>query len=204
MNNFNSSKYKGFTLIEVLIAMVIFAVLSLLAYGGLNQVILHKQETSESLARLKQLQITMTKVHRDLSQISSRQGRDEMGTNLSNLQASQGDDLLIQLTRNGWRNPAKLNRGHLQRVAYRLDEDKLIRIHWPYVDRALDGQAVETELINNIKDVTLRFLDNNKEWHNSWPALNATQNTISLPVAIEFTLEMEDWGKVVRVLGVSG
>ncbi|MDH5764671.1 MAG: type II secretion system minor pseudopilin GspJ [Gammaproteobacteria bacterium] len=195
----------GFTLIEVLIAMAIFAILSLLAYGGLNQAIISKERTAASLARLQELQITMTKIQRDFSQITSRTMRDEMGTQHPGLTAQQGNEFLIQLTRNGWRNPAKTTRGHLQRVAYRMDEDKLLRIHWPFVDRAVDDQGVETQLISNLKDVKLRFLNDQNEWHDSWPALNAEpENNNTLPVAIEVTLEMEDWGNMVRVIRTTG
>lgn len=203
MKNYLPSQ-KGFTLIEVLIAMMIFAVLSVLAYGGLQQVINNREQTADSLLRLKDLQISMSKIYRDLTQITARQARDEQGSRLSSLKAAQGDELLIQLTRNGWRNPAKTNRGHLQRVAYRIDEDRLIRISWPYVDRALDGQAVETVLIDNIKDVKLRFLSEQNEWHTSWPSLNAAPDDASLPVAIEFTLQMEDWGDIIRIMRTTG
>lgn len=197
--------HHGFTLIEVLIAMAVFAILAMLAYGGLAQVINNKEKTSEALHRLKDLQITMSKINRDLTQLSSRDGRDEQGSPLTSLSAGQGNELLIQLTRNGWRNPAKIGRSHLQRVAYRLDEDKLVRITWPYVDRALDGQATETILIDNIKNASLRFLDDTNEWHDSWPALNATPTgDTPLPIAIEFTLQMEDWGDIVRIMRSSG
>jgi len=196
----------GFTLVEVLIAMAVFAILAVLAYGGLEQVIRNKEQTTESLHRLRDVQMTMTKVQRDLTQLSLRNGRDEMGSPLPGLSAAQGNELLLQLTRNGWRNPAKISRSHLQRVAYRLDEDKLIRITWPYIDRALDGQAVETVLIDNIKNASLRFLDSNNEWHDSWPALNTTSPApgTDLPVAIEFTLQMNDWGDIVRIVRTMG
>lgn len=194
----------GFTLIELIISMAIFALLSLMAYGGLETVIRNKEITELSMHRLNQLQLTLTKMHRDLEQISDRDARDELGGKLIKLAAGQGDDLLIQFTRNGWRNPAKLNRSHLQRVAYKLDEDKLIRMSWPYVDRAADDQVIETLLIDNIKDVQLRFLDDSNSWHDSWPRLDTQSSgvAVSQPMAIEVTLEMNDWGEIKRVFRV--
>ena len=199
------SEYKqsGFTLIELMISMAIFAMLSLMAYGGLDTVMRNKAGTETSMLRLNQLQLSMTKLHRDIEQISNREATDELGGKLLTLSAGQGDELIIQFTRNGWRNPAKLNRSHLQRVAYKLDEDKLIRMSWPYVDRALDDQVIETLLMDNLKDVQLRFLDDSKSWHDSWPKTNANPSaTTSQPRAIEVKLQMNDWGDITRVFRV--
>ncbi len=194
----------GFTLIEVLIAMAIFAVLSLLAYGGLNAVMENKEQTAEALQRLQQLQLTMTHLHRDIEQITPREARDELGGKLLSLASGNSSELLIEFTRNGWRNPAGLPRSHLQRVAYRLDDDQLIRISWPYIDRAQDSQAIELPLINNVKDVSLRFYDG-KSWHTSWPdalADSSANTNQALPRAIEVTLQLHDWGDIVRLLRV--
>ena len=192
---------KGFTLIEIMVAMAIFAILSLLAYGGLESVIKNKTSTDKELQRIHQLQITMMNFHRDFEQLANREGHDEFGTPLPKL-TTQNDDLLIDFTRTGWRNPANLQRSSLQRVAYKLDEYSLYRLTWPYVDRALDNQVVETLLIDNIEDVKLRFLNNNKEWKDDWPDANAAAGNTEQPLAIEITLQMNDWGDVVRLFKV--
>lgn len=194
---------RGFTLVEVLIAIAIFAILSVLAYGGLSTVIESKQHTEQELERLRQLQITMSKLQRDIEQVSPRDGSDELGGTLYKLASSADTDTLIELTRNGWRNPAGLVRSHLQRVAYKMQDDKLIRITWPYVDRAQDAQALETELMDNLKEVSFRFYDDG-EWHNDWPRSDqlASDKGVGLPRAVEVTLKMNDWGDIVRIFKV--
>jgi general secretion pathway protein J len=192
---------KGFTLIEVMVAMAIFAVLSLMAYGGLDAVIKNKTRTDIQLKRLHQLQMTMLNFHRDFEQLASRDGHDEFGSTLLKL-TNQNNDLLVDFTRSGWRNPAKLQRSSLQRVAYKLDENSLYRLSWPYVDRAQDDRVVETLLIDNIEDVTFRFLNDNNEWKNDWPDANAIQGNINQPKAIEIKLLMNDWGEIVRLFKV--
>jgi general secretion pathway protein J len=195
---------QGFTLIEVLIAMAIFAILSVLAYGGLNSVMASKEQTEQSLIRLKQLQLTMSKLQRDIEQTVNRDGKDELGGPLWKMAASADSNLVLDLTRNGWRNPAGLTRSHLQRVAYRLDEDRLIRMTWPFVDRAQDSQANEIVLIDNIIAVELRFYDRQGETTDNWPTADAQASgaPITLPAAVEVSLEMGDWGKVVRIFRV--
>lgn len=202
--NTDHAQQAGFTLIELMIAMAIFALLSIMSYSGLDSVMRNKEHTEASMLRLNQLQLSMTKLHRDIEQISSRGARDELGGQLLNIASGQSDDLLIQFTRNGWRNPAKIVRSHLQRVAYKLDEDKLIRMSWPYVDRAQVDQVVESVLIDNIKSVEFRFLDEKSTWHDSWPRNSDDPTTLVIPQprGIEITLQMNDWGDVTRVFRV--
>ena len=197
-------RQSGFTLNELMVAMAIFALLSLLSYGGMESVIRNKEQTEASLLRLNQLQLTMTKLHRDLEQISTHGATDALGGKLLNLSAGQGNDLLIEFTRNGWRNPAKIIRSHLQRVAYKLDDEQLIRMSWSHVDRIQDDQLVETVLINDLKDVQLRFMDESHSWHDSWPRNNdnSSDDLIPQPQAIEVTLQMNDWGDITRVFRV--
>ncbi len=192
---------KGFTLIEIMVAMAIFSILSLLAYGGLESVIRNKTSTDKELQRIHQLQMTMMSFQHDFEQLANREGHDEFGTTLLKL-TTRNDNLLVDFTRTGWRNPAKLQRSSLQRVAYRLDENSLYRLSWPYVDRALDNQVIETLLIDNIEDIKIRFLGNNKEWINDWPDANAALGNTEQPIAIEITLQMNDWGDVVRLFKV--
>ncbi|MCW8956588.1 MAG: type II secretion system minor pseudopilin GspJ [Gammaproteobacteria bacterium] len=201
-------QHHGFTLIEVLIAMAIFAILSVMAYGGLEQIMENRSQTEESLQRLRQIQLTMTKMQRDFEQLAARDGRDELGGTLPALSTDQAADLLVQFTRTGWRNPAQVARSHLQRVAYKLDDDALVRISWPYVDRSQDAQAVETVLLDNVKDVSIRIMNEKQEWSTSWPNLSNTtpagNSTLSRAIAIEITIKLHDWGDIVRLYRITG
>jgi len=201
----SSSRQSGFTLIEVIIAMSIFAIVSLLAYTGLHSVITTKSHTEGSLERLRELQMTVLSLSGDMQQLIDRNGHDALGGSLLNV-STQDSNYILTFTRSGWRNPANLARSTLQRVAYKLDEDKLIRLYWTHVDRADDEQFVEHMLIENIESLELRFLDDKNQWHTNWPTANnlasATPST-ALPIAVEVTLKMNDWGEIRRLLRVA-
>ena len=194
----------GFTLIEVIIAMSIFAIVSILAYSGLHSVINSKSHTEASLSRLQELQMTMLTLGADFQQLSDRDGHDALGGKLLKL-STQDSDYIASFTRSGWRNPADQVRSTLQRVAYHLDEDKLIRTYWTHIDRADDEQVVERTMITNIESLDLRFLDEKKEWQSNWPSANAlaSADPPELPSAVEITLNMNDWGEIKRLIRVS-
>lgn len=86
-----------------------------------------------------------------------------------------------------------------------MDEDKLIRVYWPHIDRADDEQLVERTLITNIDALELRFLDDKNEWQSSWPpaSAQASSDPVDLPSAIEITLKMSDWGEIKRLVRVA-
>ena len=200
----NIKQLNGFTLIEVIIAMSIFAILAMLSYSGLNSVINSKTHTEASLNRLEELQISMLTISSDFMQLSQRDGHDALGGKLLHL-TTQNSDTIVSFTRNGWRNPANQIRSTLQRVAYKIDDEKLIRFHWSHVDRADDEKVVKRQLITNVEKMSLRFLNAKKEWKNDWPSASAlaTNDAIVLPLAIEITLQLNDWGEIKRLISVA-
>ncbi len=201
---------RGFTLIEVLIAMSVFAIMSVMAYAGLESVIRSHEHSRAAMQRLQEIQLAMLSLQRDFEQITNRTASDELGGKLRGVDSTQNPDWIIQFTRLGWHNPAQLPRSHLQRVAYRLDEDDdistLVRIYWPYVDRASEDQAVEKPLLTRVTSTKLRFLDKQRKWQEQWPPVNLdpANALTNWPIAVEITLELEDWGEIKRLFRIAG
>ena len=191
---------RGFTLLELLVALSIFSVLSVMAYGGLQAVITKKNSTEQAADRIAELQLAMMRISTDLRQTVDRKIRDEYGDFLASMQSSQNGDATMAWTRAGYRNPAHLKRSHMQRVAYKLEQQKLIRITWPVLDRAQDTEAMETEVLANIESIEWRFLNNQDEWVSAWPEAGINAELFSLPKAVEFSLDLQDWGKIRRLI----
>lgn len=196
----------GFTLLELLVAVAVFAILSAMAYGGLSNVIDNSRQTEASMERLQQVQLAMLKLSRDFTQLAQRQIRDEYGNTSGYILAGEDGDIFIEFSRAGRRNPAEMLRSHLQRVAYKLEDNTLYRLHWPHLDRTQEMEPYENALLEDVENASVRFLDNNNEWHNDWPPFDAAGpgDDTSVIAAIEFTLELQDWGELVRLYPVSG
>jgi general secretion pathway protein J len=208
-------KQNGFTLLELLVAMGIFALMAAMAYGGLNVIISERQATDKHAARLAQLQTSFLWLSRDIEQMTNRKIRDEYGDSQLALSSTEIGRFQLEFTRGGWRNPAGRTRSNLQRVAYGVHEDKLIRFYWNVLDRAQDSKPLETVLLDGVTRMDLRFLSakgssqepgqNKQEWVEDWPG-NAfvEQPSDNPPLAVEVTLETEAEGRITRLFRVPG
>ena len=194
------TRSRGFTLLEILIALAIFALLAVMAYSGLNSVLRTREITEARADALNALVMANRMLARDLEQLVARPIRDEYGDVQPPLLGGSTIGRMIELTRGGWRNPAGQLRSTLQRVAYRLDEDSLIREYWATLDRAQDSEPLEQNLLDGVQSVSFRFLDDAQKWHTEWPPLGVTQaagaGEANLPLATEVTLDIEAWGEI--------
>jgi len=203
-NNLTPYRQQGFTLIEVLIASVIFAIMAVMAYGGLQNVIDNSQSSKQALDRLQQLQKCISVINRDLLQIIPRPIRDEFGNPQPALSTATNLDYLVEFTRSGRPNPTTAALSTLQRVAYQLEDNQLIRLQWTHLDRTQEAEPRKSILIDDVEEVTLSFLDVNNQSHTQWPPLNIVTNadgTAASPEqkAIEITLLLKDWGEIRRL-----
>jgi general secretion pathway protein J len=128
------------------------------------------------------------------------------GTTEPSLHSDTRTEALADLTHSGWSNPAGLPRSTLQRVSYRLENNRLRRDYWTVLDRPMTAEPASTVLIDKVRAISFRYMDANGGWHDQWPpqGFSAPNATRALPIAVEFTLELEDWGKIVRLVEVSG
>jgi general secretion pathway protein J len=194
----------AFTLIEVLVALAVFGVLSALAYMALGQTLNNSDMLTERMDRLQAIQRTMNYLSSELLQAAPRPIRADLGQAEPALRSSFAADFALEVTHNGWPNSAGVPRGTQQRTAYRIEEEELVRYHWNVLDRTVNNVPVVTVLLDEIESLTFRFLMNNGDWTDQWPpvAAGAAANSNALPRAVEIMLVLPDEGELTRVVEV--
>lgn len=194
----------GFTLIELLVAMAIFGVISALALGGLNAVVTQQTLAREQILALGKLQRAIRFMTDDFAQLNPRYVRDVLGqANEPPLVTDGLRENIVRLSRSGWRNPVPVARGTLQRVQYRLEDEKLFRDYWLVMDNPLGMEPRTTELLDNVNDVEIEYLDQASDWHALWPPLSQGPSPdFVYPRAVRITLDLAEWGEIVRFVGL--
>lgn len=191
---------RGFTLLEMLLAVAVVASLSALATVGFSQLVRAQTVGGEQGARLAQVQRTSAQLQRDLSQADARPVREGYHGSLEAALLG-GNTPLLAFSQAGWRNPAAAPRGPLQRVEYSFESGELRRRAWPVLDRAPDSVPEVRTLIDRVKSVEAEFLGSDG-WVPSWPPAGADPG--SLPRAVRIELELVDLGRIERLIELPG
>jgi general secretion pathway protein J len=207
-----SPRGRGFTLLELLVALFIAAVMFAMGYGAITQALTSRDSLKEQQARLLELQTAVRVLEQDFMQLAPRPVRQAIGDEPAQpalLGAVPGAQPIVALTRGGWANPAGLQRPGLQRVAYFLENGTLRREYWNVLDPTLASTTTKRDLMRHVKAVTLRYLDQAHQWQEQWPpgtaVIQRQEWTLrQRPLAVEITLDTEGWGKVVRIIEIAG
>jgi general secretion pathway protein J len=193
----------GFTLLELLIAVSIFAVISTIAYSGLGAVLNTREHTEKTADRLSELQLALTIMQRDIEQATARSVRDEYGDSKEAFLGNSQSGSYIEFTKNGHSNPLKQVKSSLQHIIYHFSEGELTRTTWPALDAPQEMVTHTATLITGLTDVSFRYLDYKQKWQQQWPSESANTEQI-LPIAVEVLLEYKEWGEIKRLFRLAG
>lgn len=196
----------AFTLIEVLVALAVFGIMSMLAYSALGSTLENADYLGSRMDRLQSVQRTVRYLSTDLLQAAPRPVRSQLGNGYEPAMRSVlSAEFAIELTHGGWGNPAGLPRGTLQRVAYRIEDQQLLRYHWGVLDRTYANDPVVTVMLEDIESLFFRFYSATGEPSEVWPpeSQQGDAGVRTLPRAIEIVLTLPDQGEITRLLEVA-
>ena len=194
----------GFTLLEMLVALAVFAVAAALSYGGLRQVLAGRAQLLPRLDAELSLYRTAALLADDLQLAAPRPVRDALGSPVAALRAAPDTELLVSLTR---REPALAllaNQPTLVRVDWRLRGGSLWRETWPVLDTTPSTRPDAREMLTGVRTLQLQFLGLRAAdgWQPFWPRQADARSAVlpALPRGATFTLTLADGRSLRRVL----
>lgn len=190
-----TSLCSGFTLVEMLVAVAIFALASALAYGGLAALTRARSQLDAQNERLGRLQFAVGLIERDLRGVAARGIRDGYGAPHAPL---EGTRERIELSRHGYANALALPRAEVERVGYRLDDGELQRLRYAVLDRAPASTAIEDALLDQVERLEFAYVAADGRELAQWPPPRANRDIP--PRALIVTLTLADFGEIRRVL----
>ncbi len=190
-------KYAAYTLIEVIIALAIFAILATISVGLLGRAFDTSARIKAKIDPLAEFQLAITRINRDIAQIVERGASSFVGqTNY------------VEFIRGGRIIPDEEEaKSTLQRVALLCgNNEKLIRKTWSRVDPLTMDDYQEQVLIHHLESCEFSYLDKNNTWVYEWPisTSESKEKTPPFPRAIKFTLILKNFGSIPLLFIIPG
>ena len=194
------SGIKGFTLIEVLLSLMVFALLGVAIHGVLSNTIKGHENIQTQNSALTQLQRVFTMMESDIVQMAQRQIRLDGEQPIKVFFRSgeymfDSESIGFGLVRDGWTNPGMvLPRSELQPVAYRVVENHLQRLYFNFVDNESGTEPKVQVLLPGVTALTIQYFSKD-EWFD-------TLTEQRIPRLIKVGIETESYGLIERVFPV--
>lgn len=182
---------EGFTLVELLVALTIFALLSAAGVTLLSFSVRAQEAADERLTRLAEIRRAGALLTSDLAQAAARLSRDEAGAARGAFTGGgQGDAVMLSLVRRGWENLDGADRSSLQKVQYRWTAGRLERVAYRFVD---GGSAMApVAVVAGVRQLRMRYRDKEGGWRERWDPTQPWQ----MPMAVEMVIDTEASGSI--------
>ncbi|MFI4963126.1 MAG: GspJ family T2SS minor pseudopilin variant LspJ [Legionellales bacterium] len=196
--------FKGFTLIEILIALTVFAILASITSSALYHAFSTRARVNSQADQLNALQMAISIIEQDTIQIVDRGVR---GTDMHPVAAFIGQAKYLEFTRDGVINPkSKEKRSTLKRVALVCEGGQLLHRTWISLDAPNRTNFEDKILLEQITHCYFNYLDHSlqplTEWHDQ--ALTQNQTKEPFPKAIQVNLTLKEWGEMNMLFIIPG
>ena len=190
----------GFTLLELLVAITVLSIVSMIAWRGLDSLVSTRERLEPEVDDIRSLLTTFGQMERDLTQVTNPAF---LGLAVSPLNIGVVDGgQVIELARVA--SPVPERATEVQTVFYRVVDGSLVRQATPPLpafDRASAENFETARLMNNVKSMSVRVWQVPSGWVSPFPSDGAGAQPPSglTPAGIEVTVVRADDKKFRRV-----
>ncbi|MCL9684614.1 GspJ family T2SS minor pseudopilin variant LspJ [Legionella maioricensis] len=187
---------KGFTLIEILIALTVFAILATITSSSLYYAFTNRTRVNAQAERLNALQLAISLIQQDTTQTVERAIR---GNEMHLFPVFVGQPQYLELTRDGNINPQSFEkRSNLKRIALVCMDGSLLHRTWPSLDPANRKTYEDKVLLNNVTNCHFNYLNQSLQLLPEWreQAVTQDQGKEPLPKAIQINITLPEWGEM--------
>ena len=192
----------GFTLLELLMALIIFGLISVMTYRGLNSVLQSRDHLAAESSKWRDVALLFARMERDLNQLTKRPVRDVNDLSAAPLVANptlQGEhDAQLMFTRMGFPEQGNVLAGPV-RGGYRLRAGVVEQLLWPSPDAAPRATPAVNALMENVVALEFHYLDSAGAWHTRWPLPGAA---FEFPRALQAVIELKSKERVTRIFAL--
>ena len=191
------SASSGFTLLELIVAVAVFAVVATLAYSGVDLMLRSRASLEGEADRQRAVELAVLGLERDLRQALARPVRGPYGEEQPALagSASAAEWTVLDLTssRDGVHPVAG-------RVRYTVVDGALWRARDPVLDRSPRESARSRRVLEDVQRMSWRYVASARQRLDQWPPRTGITAPERLPRAVEVTLILEDRGEISRLI----
>lgn len=191
---------QGFSLLELMVALSIFAIIAVVAQRGMMMSMTSADRLSERSTDIAELQLAVSAVTRDLENAVGRTVRTGPEQTEPAL-LLEDDGRRLTFTRSGIIDPTGRARSPFQRVIYTAGatpDDAPQRGTWAHIDRPNGALPNLTPLDDEIGAISFLVFSEG-QWVSTWPQADM-RNPATLPDGIAVVFDTRIWGPVRRVV----
>lgn len=200
-------KSAGFTLIEVMIAIVIMAMIAVMTSQSFTAAITSSEATQEAIDRMAKVDRVWVLLEADLRNALPALPKVARQEPIPPIYIDPSEEYRLSVLRGGYANPLRLPRTEMVRVGYRFEDSVLWRDTWVNIADNDERNARPQRILEGIDDLFIKALPNNNRssvtggpWQERWPATGIAKD--ELPAAIEVTLVLPDFGEIKRIYSI--
>ncbi len=195
---------RGFTLIEVVVALLLLAVMSLMAWQAVDVVLGVNQRSRDNLAASVQLQEAWQQIGSDIYHLRARPFADGFGSVEGAYVTGYNQRLVLSLSRGGG-VPISTNPSGLMRIRYVLEGSDLLRQSWPIHVSPREFEPRQQVLLNAVREIRFEQLNRQSDFVTTWPPLNEQHSLSSLPRLVRVTITLSDGTSTYKLFpGIDG